>query len=237
MIVVQLNNVIISSWNIYFSLVYSHLSYGIHAWGSANKTTLNKLEVVQNKAIHILSGVQYFQIYGQDPGPLPSSEPLFKKLKILVLEDIFKLNLANFVYSTLDFESPQIFHDWLIFNHEICNHNTRLNATINQEQYFDNGTVEPSLSLRTRGSNNSYGQKMIKASGPILWNSIPEIIQKSTSVSSFKTQLKKYFLGGSIENTSNNNYNNNYTYNNNNNQNRQNMQFQSRWNPGSNNLV
>ena len=150
---------------------------------------------------------------------------------------MFKLNLANFVYSTLDFESPQIFHDWFIFNHEICNHNTRLNATINQEQYFDNGTVEPSLSLRTRGSNNSYGQKMIKASGPILWNSIPEIIQKSTSINSFKTQLKKYFLGEPIENTSNNNYNNNFTYNNNNNRNRPNMQFQSRWNPGSNSLV
>ena len=60
---------------------------------------------------------------------------------------MFKLNLANFVYSTLDFESPQIFHDWFIFNHEINNYNTRLSATINQEQYFDNGTVEPSLTL------------------------------------------------------------------------------------------
>ena len=60
---------------IYFSVVYSHLFYGIQAWGSADPTTRNKLDILQNKAVRILSGKQYFQIYGQEPGPLPSSEP------------------------------------------------------------------------------------------------------------------------------------------------------------------
>ena len=32
--------------NVYYCLVYSHLSYGIEAWGSAAKTTLNKLIAV-----------------------------------------------------------------------------------------------------------------------------------------------------------------------------------------------
>ena len=105
--------------SIYFSLVYSHLSYGVHVWGSADKTSLNKIVTLQNKAIRILSGVQYFQIYGQDPGPLPSSEPLFKNLRILKFSDIFKLSIATFVYSTLDFETPQIFHEWFIFNYEV----------------------------------------------------------------------------------------------------------------------
>ena len=69
-----------------------------------------------------MSGVQYFQIYGQDPGPLPSSEPLYRRLELLKFNDIFKLNVANFVYTTLDFDSPPIFHDWFAFQHEIHEH-------------------------------------------------------------------------------------------------------------------
>ena len=226
--------------SIYYSLVYSHLSYGIHAWGSANKTTMNKLVVLQNKAIRILSGVQYFQIYGQDPGPLPSAEPLFKNLGILKIEDIFKLNVANFVYSTLDFESPRIFHDWFVFNHEIYDYNTRLNAVISQDHHFDVGTVQRSLSLHTKGFKNSFGQKMIRVSGPVIWNSIPESIQKSTSIHSFKSKLKKFFLGDFIENNDNNTRVQNRRLRNNNygqltDENRRNRAFQSRWDESSSN--
>ena len=35
--------------NIYYCLVYSHISYGIHAWGSACDTELNKIVVLQKK--------------------------------------------------------------------------------------------------------------------------------------------------------------------------------------------
>ena len=180
--------------NIYYSLVYSHLSYGVQAWGSADPPALNKIKVLQNKAVRILTGNQYFQIYGQPPGPLPSSEPLFKKLEILKFVDIFKLNIANFVYSTLDMESPRVFDDWFMFTHEIHDHSTRAGADIIQREYFDVGHSEPSLTLHTKGSHNNYGAKMIKVYGPILWNGIPENIQKSTSINTFKMYLKLHFL-------------------------------------------
>ena len=35
--------------NVYYCLVYSHLSYGIHVWGSAASCTLDKLVVLQKK--------------------------------------------------------------------------------------------------------------------------------------------------------------------------------------------
>ena len=44
---------------IYFSVVYSHFYYGIQAGGSADPTTRNKLDMLQNKAVRILSGKQY----------------------------------------------------------------------------------------------------------------------------------------------------------------------------------
>ena len=51
-----------------------------------------------------------------------------------------------------------------------------------------------SLSLHTKGAKNKYGGKMIQVSGPLIWNSIPIEIHKSTSIHIFKTQLKKYLI-------------------------------------------
>ena len=44
--------------SIYFSLVYSYLSYGVQAWGSADDCTKNKIIVLQNKAARIQSDIQ-----------------------------------------------------------------------------------------------------------------------------------------------------------------------------------
>ena len=147
---------------IYYSLVYSHLSYGIEAWGSAAKTNLNKLLTLQHKAVRIMSGVQYFQIYGREPGPLPSSEPLYKNLEILKLEDIFKLNIAKFVYSTLTFHSPSNFHEWFSYDHENHSHSTRSSAEITRQEYFDVGVASQTYTLHTKGSHNNHGKNMIK---------------------------------------------------------------------------
>ena len=56
--------------NVYYCLVYSHLSYGIQAWGSAPSTYLNNLVVLQKKAVRILSNKQYFQRHDEPYGPL-----------------------------------------------------------------------------------------------------------------------------------------------------------------------
>ena len=81
--------------NIYYCLVYSHLAYGIEAWGSACKTETDKLLILQIKAVRILTGNQYFQIYGEVAGPLPPSQPLFSKLDILKFDDIFRFSILN----------------------------------------------------------------------------------------------------------------------------------------------
>ena len=235
--------------NVYYSLVYSHLSYGVLAWGSADKTLRNKLVVLQNKAIRILSKVQYFQIYGQDPGPLPSSEPLYSKLEILKFDDIFRLNVANFVYSTLDFQTPQIFHDWFVFDYEIHDHSTRLSSVIICENYFDVGSVHRSLMLHTSTNcNNNYGKKTMKTTGPSIWNCVPDYIQEVTSIQSFKSKFKAYLINQYDKNGSQNSHVNNNNGNSNHNRRIDNnynshinrptgSQFQSRWNDGPNNLI
>ena len=105
--------------SIYYCLVYSHLSYGIEAWGSASADDLNKILILQKKAVRIMSGCQYFQIYGEPAVPLPASEPLFKNLKILRFSDVFTLNISKFIYLTLLGLSPAIFSSWFTISNAI----------------------------------------------------------------------------------------------------------------------
>ena len=132
---------------IYYCLVYSHLSYGVHAWGSACKTETEKIVVLLKKAARIMTGNQYFQIYGEPAGPLPHAEPLYKELGILNFQDIFDLNIAKFVYSTLNGQSPAIFSDWFTYTHSIHSHATTSSITINRKDYFDVGTAESNKTL------------------------------------------------------------------------------------------
>ena len=221
---------------IYFSVVNSHLYYGIQAWGSADPSVRNKLEILQNKAVRILSGVQYFQVYGQEPGPLPSSEPLYKKLEILKIQDIYELSISNFVFSTLTFDSPAIFHDWFRYGYEVHDHTTRSSSSIIRESYFEVGYAQQTFTLHTKGANNDYGRKMIQVCAPLIWNRIPEDIQGAGSILTFKRQLKIHifnqYRGDPWANFGNNNDNARSNRTNDNQQWRHNVNqpFVSRWN-------
>ena len=177
--------------NVYYCLVYSHLSYGIHVWGSAASCTLDKLVKLQKKAVRILSGKQYFQIHGEPYGPLPASDPLFKTLEILKLYDIFQLNIVKFVYETLTYESPSNFWEWFTYSHEVHSYATTSSTVINCVNYFDVGTVEPTLALRAdKCKLVKFGGRLMKVMGPKFWNNLPSDIKESSSVVVFKKKLK-----------------------------------------------
>ena len=182
--------------NVYYCLVHSHLSYGIEAWGSASITSLNKLIILQKKAVRVLSNVNYFQIYGEQSGPLPSAEPLFKELGILKLGEIFQLNILNFVFSTLCYDSPFIFWDWFVYCDSLHTYATTSSTNIICENYFDVGTVVSTYTLRApKVMLEKYGKRMVKYTGAHLWNALPFDIQNSSSLSTFKDNVKKLFLG------------------------------------------
>ena len=147
------------------------------------------------KAVRILTGNQYFQIYGEPPGPLPPSNPLFAQLKLLKFDDIYKLNIAKFVYTTLCEFSPKVFAEWFTYTSDVHAHSTRSSTSISHDDLFDVGTEVKTYTLyipKSRLAN--YGDKLIKVYGPLLLNSLPEIIQDACSVQTFKIYLKKYFL-------------------------------------------
>ena len=71
---------------LYYSLVYPYLTYGITLWGATYDTYLSKLITMQKKIIRTIAGVQYNE----------HSEPLFKKINLLKLTDIYRLQTSKY---------------------------------------------------------------------------------------------------------------------------------------------
>ena len=64
---------------VYESLVRSHLTYGLVAWGIASrKGDIKKLQVLQKACVRVIAGARR----------LDHTEPLFKQLGILKLDDL-----------------------------------------------------------------------------------------------------------------------------------------------------
>ena len=70
---------------LYYSLVYPHLNYVTEVWGSADPTCLNIILILQKRIVRMLTSNDLRQ---QDYS-FPSSDPLFFKLEILKIQDIF----------------------------------------------------------------------------------------------------------------------------------------------------
>ena len=70
---------------LYFALVHSHLTYGIHVWG--NSMTIKKIITPQKRAIRTISKVWYRS----------HTEPLFKSNQILKFEDMYTMQISLFV--------------------------------------------------------------------------------------------------------------------------------------------
>ena len=140
-----------------------------------------------------MTGNRWYQTYG-NPGPLASSDPLFKNLGILKVEDIYKLNLGKFIFSSLSHLSPPLFWTWFTINNQKV---TRSNTIIHQDDYFDVGTPVPTITLvRKSCKKESYGAKMVQVLGPVIWNDLPAIVRDSDSLLIFKKSLIKFLLSG-----------------------------------------
>ena len=85
--------------NVYYSLIYSHIIYAIEAWGSACKTELNKILTLQKRAMRLMT---YNDKYPATYGPLISSDPIFTKLEILKVSEIYKYQVDKLIYKCIN---------------------------------------------------------------------------------------------------------------------------------------
>ena len=96
---------------IYNSLIQPHLYYGILAWGFNN----SRIFKLQKRAVRIISKGKYNA----------HTDPIFKKLFLLKVQDIFTLQCAKFYYKFTQNKLPVYFNNFFVRNSEIHSHNTR----------------------------------------------------------------------------------------------------------------
>ena len=102
---------------LYCSLIQSHFSYCILAWGSNSKT----MEKIQKKVIRIITCSRYNA----------HTEPLFKALNLLKIEHLYKINLLKFYYKLKNQSVPLYFNSFnLDAMRDIHDYNTRSNNMI-----------------------------------------------------------------------------------------------------------
>ena len=148
---------------LYFSMVYSHIKYGIELYGTCSNSLLSKVQTIQNKLLKTLYHLPY----------RTNTSELHIALDILKVEDIYKVHIVKFVYESInDLSIPQ-FKKYYNLQNEIHNYNTR------EKQR-----------LRARGINTKYGEYSLHYRGAFLWNKLDKNIQCMKSLYSFKKALK-----------------------------------------------
>ena len=147
------------------SLVYPYLTYCSTIWSGTTKSNLNRLEVLQKRAVRIIAMTN----------ARTRTSPIFARLNLLKLNDIFTLNIATFTYRCRNSLLPSCFEDFYIINQSVHNYNTR-HAT----------------DIRTDHVRTSQYKRSLKYRSASIWNNLPENIKFCTTVASFRKCMTRH---------------------------------------------
>ena len=139
--------------NLYYSLVYPYLIYGLVAWGNTYSSSINPLYILQTKVVRLMT----FSIFYEH------SNPLFIKLGILKLHDLVFYHNAIFMYDFHNDSLPETFNTFFFPVNQRYNYNTRLAS-------------RSSYSLPHIRTN--YEKFNIRYSGVKVWNEIDDETKK-----------------------------------------------------------
>ena len=94
---------------LYFSLIYPYLTYCCIVWGGASATALQKLNVLQNRAVRLITRSPF----------RATAAPLYVQLKLLKITDIRKLQISLFMYKCKNrlLPEPCLLHCPVNLNH------------------------------------------------------------------------------------------------------------------------
>ena len=74
--------------SLYFSLFESHLSYGLPVWGCANQALIQKLFILQKKAIRAITFSDF----------RAHTSPIFKDINVLKVNDLFQYQVSSIMW-------------------------------------------------------------------------------------------------------------------------------------------
>lgn len=147
---------------IYFSHIHSHLTYAAPAWCGARTTKLEKLRVLQHKAIKAV-----FKLPRLTP-----SKSLYNE-RYLCVDNIIKFELVMFIYKLINGLTKNSFVLTLVSDIH------RYETTQQQDFYL--------TTFRT-----AMGDANTMNVGIALFNKLPVTLKKELSVVRFKVGLRSY---------------------------------------------
>ena len=124
-ILFKLNKILTSNalLMLYYALVHPHLTYGILIWGSTYKSYLNTLQLSQNKAMRAITKQRWFD----------RITPIYRRLQVLKINDLYKLETAKFMHQLSDKSLPASFEKYFTRTTFVHCHSTR---TSERNDYF-----------------------------------------------------------------------------------------------------
>ena len=150
---------------LYTSLVYPYLTYCLTIWGHTYKSYIKPLYLTQKKIIRLITFSDR----------LAHTKPLFEKLRLLNIYDAYVYFTCIFVYKYYNMLLPDIFNGFYEEISLVHNYDTR-----NSDK------------LRPKLIKNEICSFNVKVQGTKNWNTLPEHIRNSKTLSSFKYQLRQY---------------------------------------------
>ena len=153
---------------LYFALVHPHLLFGIVLWGSTCSSYQSKLQILQNKAIRIISNCNR----------RTSITPFYHKLEILKISELYKFEIAKLMHQHSKQNLPPTISN--LFK-PLSNIHNRITRSVSLNHIY----VENFSTLRC--------QRSIKYQGAKIWNAIP-LKLRDQSNRNFKLNYKKILL-------------------------------------------
>ena len=162
--------------NVFYSLVYSYIRYGLMIWGHSSQSGLSSLHSAFHKVLRIMTFAPFGNI---------DLHPIFEFLNILNLDQMISFESGKFLYKiNKNLLPPSCMGNYF-----------KPDPFANRHSY---GLRSRTANLPTRiVCRTKYSEKSIQISGPKFWSKIPENIQNSLSLNIFKRNFKRYLIESS----------------------------------------
>ena len=152
---------------LYYAFIYPYLTYCVEVWGSAAKVYIISVEKVQKLACRIITSMP----------PRTSSALLFTMLNFLTFNAIYKQCVLVMMYKFNTGMLPDVLNNMFTRTNTIHNIATRQTGK-----------------LHVNYCKLQMTSKVLRHSGVLLWNNLPDDIRQQVTLSSFKFKLKLYLF-------------------------------------------
>ena len=148
-------------------MIYSKIKYGILTYGLTTSSNLNKIQVIQNKLLKVISNQNY----------RTATNILHNSLGLLKVKDILTQELLTFVHNFNKNKLPAVFKNYFTKFHNLHEINTR-----NRDKF-----IVPRF-------KTAFGSKVVKYLGAVTWNTLNQDIKIIHNVKSFRYKWKNTIL-------------------------------------------